>query len=258
LSVLLQAIRAHDVKQVVRLFQYPFRLNAPGLPYPIPVSSPAELARMYDMVLNPVMRCAIETSHLPTPAAPHPAYKLAIAEGVVSLADGRVIAVRTSDGMKITRMTAAHGSKAPARPPQRLIASWRVQASGRLAYDDVDAYLMRLRAGAHLTITIEGFPGHSLLLRVREAATKALLRGGRNRIRKKRGPCAFLSQATTASKSSAIRPYCDPDLTYVLTSPFDREVIRSRQRYPTDRAPLYPAGRWAHLVGALRVQLHKH
>src|SRR5437870_814240 len=91
LSVLLQAIRAHDVKQVVRLFQYPFRLNAPGLPYPIPVNSPAELTRMYDMVFNPLMRCAIETSHLPTLAAPHPAYTLAIAEGVVSLADGRVI-----------------------------------------------------------------------------------------------------------------------------------------------------------------------
>jgi hypothetical protein len=72
---------------------------------------------MYDMVFNPTMRCAIETSRLPTRAEPHPAYKLAIAEGVVTIADGRVIAARTSDGMKITRMTLLLGSKASMRSP---------------------------------------------------------------------------------------------------------------------------------------------
>jgi hypothetical protein len=216
LTAFLQAIRARDVKGVAGLFQYPFRLNAPGIPYPIAVNSPAELARLYDIVFNPTMRCAIETSRVPSSADPHPAYKLAMVDGVVTIADGRVVAVRTNDVMKITRMTLLMGSKAPARPPQRLSPSSRTQASGRLAYDDRDIYLLSLKAGSELTATIEEFPGRSLLLRVREAATNALVRGAATEFSRK-----WVARAPQGGdyRIEVVRntAYCDPEVTYVLT-----------------------------------------
>ena len=216
-NILLRAMQAHNVKQVAGLFQYPFRLGAPGVPLPIPVNSPAELIRMYDMVFNPAMRCAIETSRIPNRSEPRPPFKMAIAEGVVTLADGRVIASRTKDGMRITRMTLLMGTKAPARPPQRLNPSSRAQASGRLAHDDVDAYLVSLRAGSDLTVAVEGFPGRSLLLRVRDAATNALVQGAPtefSRTWNARVPQAGDYRIEIVRNTG----YCDPDVTYVLTA----------------------------------------
>jgi|SRR5579872_1971523 len=216
LSAFLQAIRAHDVTRVVALFQYPFRLNAPGLPFPIPVNSPADLAGLYDTVFNPTMRCAIETSRLPTQTDPHPRYKLGIAEGVITIADGRIIATRTSDGMKITRMMLLIGSAPRVRPPQRLSPSSRVLASGRLVYDGVDIYLISLRAGAELTATIEEFPGRDLILRVREVGTNTVLRGAGTEF-SRTWTARVPHSGDCRIEIARNMPYCDPEITYVLT-----------------------------------------
>lgn len=121
------------------------------------------------------------------------------------------------DGMRITRMTLLTGTKAPARPPQRLSLSSRVQASGRLAYDDVDAYLVSLRTRSDLTVAIEGFPGRSLLLRVRDAATKTLVQGASTEFSRTRS--ARVPQAGDYCIEGARNTgYCDSDVTYVLTA----------------------------------------
>jgi hypothetical protein len=42
------------------------------MPYAIAVNSKADIVRMYDLIFNPIMRCAIERSTLSTRDVPHP------------------------------------------------------------------------------------------------------------------------------------------------------------------------------------------
>jgi hypothetical protein len=220
-AVLLSALRAHDVRQVTSLFQYPFRITVTGVPYPVAVATRGEMARLYDTVFNPAMRCAIEQSRVATRDDPHPPYKLAFADGVVTMGDGRVIATRTANGFRITRMSVLAGAKSPAHAPERLPSTGKppadFQRSGRLDYDDVDAYVVRLRAGDILTAHIERFPGRALVLRVVDAAAgRGLAGGGVNEFA--RAWSARISRAgdyrVEVARAGA---YCDPEVTYVLT-----------------------------------------
>jgi hypothetical protein len=92
----------------------------------------------------------------------------------------------------------------------------QVQTSGRLGYDDTDVYLIRLGAGAGLAARIEGFPGSSLLLRVRDPHTNRLLRGAPTELAR-----SWISRVERTGEYrieiARNTPYCDPDLTYILT-----------------------------------------
>jgi hypothetical protein len=218
LAKLREGLRTRNVRLVTALCQYPFRITVPRLGYPVAVNTPADMARLYDVVFNPLMRCAIERSDLPSVDVPHPAFKLAIADGVVTLADGRVIAVRTPEGFKITRLTLLPGAKPPTRGPRFLTLfrkEGQVQTSGILAYDDVDAYVIRLRQNVEFSARIEGFPGRALVLRVRAPGGSVL-----------RGAATEFARAWTGRSAEAGEyrieiarktAYCDPEVTYVLT-----------------------------------------
>jgi len=206
-ATLLMALRAHDVRQVADLFQYPFRMTVTGVPYPVAVNTRTEMTRLYDTVFNPTMRCAIEEK------------RMAFAEGVVTLADGQVIATRTERGFRITRMSVLAGARSPAHVPQRLSLSVRpadFQLSGRLDYDNLDAYLLRLKVGDTLTANIERFPGRALVLRVRDVTAGVELAGAGGEFAR--------TWRARASRTGEYRVevaraggYCDPDVTYVLT-----------------------------------------
>ena len=202
---LLDALTAHNTRQVAALFRYPLRIFAPGVAQPIALDNAASTLRMYDVMFNPVMRCAIEDG------------KRLEADGVLTLADGRVIAQRTPQGFKITRMTLLLGSKPPANPPQHVAfaARWgEIQRAGRLAFDDVDVYVVNARDGNTLRAAIEGFPGRALLLRVRDQRGE-LVKGAATEFA--RVWSAPLQDGTYRVEVARNGGYCKADVTYVLT-----------------------------------------
>lgn len=216
---LLEGLRRHDVGRVTRLFKYPFRMMVDGLGLPVAVSSQIEMARLYDSVFNPAMRCAIEQSQLPTRENPRPTFQLAVVDGVVSLANSRLIAVRSDGVFKITRLSLLPGATSPRRRPQELTLSpkqAKTQASGRLSHDDVDTYLIHLLSRTALAVQIEGFPGSSLSLHIQETGNGAIKRGSATESARR---WTGLIEKTgdyriEVSRSTA---YCDPELAYVLT-----------------------------------------
>jgi len=207
LTRLLDGLRAHNTRQVAAMFRYPIRMIVAGLGHPIAVSDSAQLVQMYDLIFNPIMRCAIEDG------------RVRRAEGVVSLADGRVVAERTAGGFKITRLTMLVASKPAVRGPQPIIFPSRRgerQVSGRLAYDDVDTYTVAARKGDLLSARIDRFPGRALVLRVRQHASGRLLNGASTEYaRTWNAPVPDNGEyRVEVARSGA---YCDPDVTYVLT-----------------------------------------
>ena len=215
---LVDALQRGDRRWLAGVFRYPFRIGVPGFPYPMYVENSQKMIRIYDEVFNPAMRCAIEESRAAEPGQPPPKHALLLAEGVVSMADGRVVAERTSEGFRITRMTLVVGARIAPRPPQRVAfekGQSVVRFSGRLEGDASDVYILGVKKGQLLDAAIERFPGRALALRMVDAAS---------------GRSVNPNAGESARSISAVAPgggdyrievvrhaaFCDPAVTYQL------------------------------------------
>ena len=127
---LVAALASGNARQIAALVKYPLRVSHGMLAYPIPVENAAAMVQMHRLFFTPEMRCAIEESRVPRDGQPRPRFPLLVADGVVSLADGRVVAERTPQGFRITRLTVDRpGGGAAQRQAQRGDASPGVTAS---------------------------------------------------------------------------------------------------------------------------------
>jgi hypothetical protein len=216
---LINAISNGNRREVAGMFRYPARVTVASLPYPVAVKDTAAMLQMFDLFFTPEMRCAIEQSRVPEPGGPRPKYALLVADGVVSLADGRILAERTPAGFKVTRMTILGEGGAPPGKPRNVVFRWGVgetQYSGRLAGDDVDAYVLSARKGDLLQVRIERFPGRALTLRVTEQRTGRVLQGAPTEYAR---IWAAPVPETGEYRVDIVRraAYCDPAVTYLLT-----------------------------------------
>jgi hypothetical protein len=175
-----RALRMGDRHAVTGLLRYPARVSVKQRPYPIFVKDRASLVEMYDLVFTPHLRCAIVESREPAAGEPRPKYSLLLARGVVSLADGRIIAERSRGKYQITRMSSfGDTSTRLGRPrPVTFAAGQReLELAGRVAEAGADAYVVVARAGARLQAAIRGFPAGSLSLRVSRRGSETFLDG---------------------------------------------------------------------------------
>src|SRR5207247_2239204 len=147
---------------------------ASGLAIPRPDA--VAFIKMYDLFFVPELRCAITQSggNGRSPGATAPQI---IGEGISI--GGLVWAQRVNSRFNITRLTVPPSSeparRAP-RTPQRIGFTSRqpvLQFSGRLARDDVDAYVLWARKDQVLQATIQGFSGHDAEVEVVAATTGA-------------------------------------------------------------------------------------
>ena len=215
---LVQSLATGNRQAVARLFDYPMRVTVPGLPLPIAVRDAATVVSMYDSLFTPEMRCAIEQSRASSASAPAPKYALGVADGVITLAGGRVIAERRGAGFRITRFTVLGQPSAP-RKPRHVVYGWGVgetQFAGTLGGGDVDGYVVSARKGDLLQARIERFPGRSLVLRVTHLPSKRIITGAPSEYAR--------TWATTLDDDGDYRVdvvhaagFCDPAVTYVIT-----------------------------------------
>jgi hypothetical protein len=179
-SELQRALRTGDRDAVAGLLRYPSRVSVKQRPFPIYVKDRAALMEMYDMVFTPHLRCAIVESREPAEGEPRPKHSLLLARGVVSLADGRIIAEGSRGKYQITRMTSfGDTSTRLGRPrPVTFDAGRReVELAGRVAEAGTDAYVVVARAGVRFEAAIKGFPAGSLSLRVSRRGSDTFLDG---------------------------------------------------------------------------------
>lgn len=216
---LISALASGNPRQIAALVKYPIRVTT-VLPHPIPVNTAAEMVTMQHLFFTPEMRCAIEESRVARPGQAAPRFAMLVAEGVVSLASGRVIAERTPQGYRITRLTVLGQAAGPANArPKPVIFRWGEGErwfSGRLGGDGVDGYLITARAGDLLQAKIERFPGRSLQLRVTEVGTGRVIQGAQteySRLWAARVPAAGDYRLDVVRRAA----YCDPSVTYLLT-----------------------------------------
>jgi hypothetical protein len=175
-----RAVRMGDRDAVAGLLRYPARVSVKQRPYPIFVKDRASLVDMYDLVFTPHLRCAIVESREPAQGEARPKHSLLLARGVVSLADGRIVAERSRGKYQITRMSSfGDTSTRLGRPrPVTFAAGQRqVELGGRVAEAGADAYVVLARAGVRLQAAIRGFPAGSLSLRVSRRGSDAFLDG---------------------------------------------------------------------------------
>ena len=176
---LVAAIASGNRAQVAALFAFPIRVTA-TLPYPIPVDNRAEFLRMYNLLFTAEMRCAIEQSRVAQPGKPQPAWAMRAADGVVSLANGRVLATRTPAGFRVTSLTILGAPAASSGRTTKVGLPWgsgRMQYAGRLALSERDRYVLAARKGDRLQARIERFPGRTLQLQVTHRPTQQIVRG---------------------------------------------------------------------------------
>jgi len=173
-----RALRMGDRDAVAGVVRYPARVSVRQRPFPIYVKDRAALADMYDMVFTPHLRCAIVESREPA-AGERPKHSLLLARGVVSLADGRIIAEGSRGKYQITRMTSFGDTSTRLRPRPVIFDAGRreVELAGRVAEAGADAYVVVARAGARLQVAIRGFPAGSLSLRVSRRGSETFLDG---------------------------------------------------------------------------------
>ena len=184
-----RALRMGDRDAVAGVLRYPARVSVRQRPFPIYVKDRAALADMYDMVFTPHLRCAIVESREPA-AGGRPKHSLLLARGVVSLADGRIIAEGSRGKYQITRMTSFGETSTRLRPrPVTFDAGRReVELAGRVAEAGADAYVVVARAGIRLQAAIRGFPAGSLSFASRGGAVKRpLMARGRQEAPGRRG-----------------------------------------------------------------------
>jgi len=203
---LLDALHSGSRSRVASLFAYPLRVSVPGVPLPVVIGDGKALASLYDTVFTPELLCAIEHTALTS------------ADGVASLAGGRIVAVRQGAGLKVNRLTSV-GQPVWPRKPQQVTFRWgsgETQFSGTLSAGHVDSYVVDARAGTLLQARIERFPGRSLALTVTDVATGQRLQGSASEYAR--------TWAARMPKDGAYRvdvlhkgSFCDRPVNYVLT-----------------------------------------
>ena len=177
-----RAFRTADRKTVATLVRFPARVSVKQRPFPIYVKDRDALEQMFDLVFTPNLRCAIVDSREPVAGTPRPTHALLLASGVVSFADGRVIAERTQGKYQITRLTSFGDTSTRLGKPRTVTfaAGQRtVELGGRVAELGADAYIVVGNAGDHLRVGISGFPAGSLWLRVSRRGRDTFLDGGK-------------------------------------------------------------------------------
>jgi hypothetical protein len=215
---LVTAIASGNRSQVAALFAFPMRVTA-VLPYPIPIDNRAEFLRMYTLLFTAEMRCALEHSRMPQPGRALPPWAMRVADGVVSLANGRVIANRTAAGLRITSLTILGAPGSSTGRTTKVGFRWgsgQTQYTGRLALSERDRYTVSARKGALLQARIARFPGRTLQLVVTHRATEQQVRGGPSEFA--RTWAARLPEDGEYDVEVVRRaPYCDPPVEYLLT-----------------------------------------
>ena len=162
-----RAFRTGDRQVVASLMRYPARVSVRQRPFPIYVKDRDALEQMYDMVFTPDVRCAVVDSREPVAGEPRPRHTLLIASGVVSLADGRVIAERAQGKYQITRLTSFGDTSTRLGQPRTVRFSNgqpTVELAGRVAELGADGYIVVASAGDRLRAAISGFPSWFSLL----------------------------------------------------------------------------------------------
>lgn len=218
LDQLQHAVDSGDRPGVARLFRYPSTVLASG--FNIPVASTQELLRMYELVFNSEMRCAIVESGIARAGAPRPKHPVSVQPDGLTIAGGLVWAQKSGTQYRVSRVRVpaavsySHVSE-PRRvrfpPNQRGEKS--VQYYNWLQRDDMDPYILTGRKGQFLQTRIEGFQGGDATLRVIEAGSPAGTTS-RDSVRTWSG---YLP-ATSEYRIEVVRlaPYCDPAIMYKL------------------------------------------
>jgi len=214
-----RAFRTGDRQTVASLVRFPARVSVRQRPFPIYVKDREALEQMYDMVFTPNVRCAVVDSREPVAGEPRPKNALLLASGVVSLADGRVIAERTQGKYQITRLTSFGDTSTRLGKPRPVTfpgGQPTVELGGRVAELGADAYIVAARAGDHLRAAIKGFPAGSLWLRVSRRGSDTFLDGGG------KGDSVWEARLTEAGEYlvEVVRraPYCEPPVISHLLS----------------------------------------
>jgi hypothetical protein len=221
---LLAAIDSGNPRQIAALVKYPIRVRHGMLAYPIPVQNQAAMVDMVRLFFTPELRCAIEESRVPRPGQPKPRYAMLVADGVVSLADGRVVAERTPQGYRITRLDVIGNAAGPNPKPRDVLFPYglgQMMYSGRLATDGVDGYVVTARAGDLLQVKTERFPGRALQIRVTDERSGAVLKGAStefSRLWATRLPGDGRYRIDIVRRAA----YCEPAVTYLVTIGLER------------------------------------
>jgi len=211
-----RAFRTGDRQTVATLVRFPARVSVRQRPFPIYVKDREALEQMYDMVFTPNVRCAVVDSREPVAGEPRPKNALLLASGVVSLADGRVIAERTQGKYQITRLTSFGDTSTRLGKPRPVTfpnGRRTVEFGGRVAELGADGYIVVASAGDRLHAAISGFPSGSLWLRVSRRGSDTFLDGGAL-VRGGKGGTVWEAGLTETGEYlvEVVRraPYCEP------------------------------------------------
>jgi hypothetical protein len=172
------AFRVNDLAAVADLVRYPARVLVARRPFPIYVNDRDALSEMYDLIFTPQLRCAVRESREPADGAPPPEYRMLLAPGVVSMAGGRIVAVRAEGKYRITHIASFGDTSTRGAPrPVTFRDDRPVELGGRTAEVGTDGYIVTARAGDRLQASIKNFPAGSLTLRVSRQGSKTFLAG---------------------------------------------------------------------------------
>jgi hypothetical protein len=216
LTQLQHAVDTGDRPGVARLFRYPSTVLASG--FNIPVANTQELLRMYELVFNSEMRCAIVESGIARAGAPRPKHPVSVQPDGVSLANGLVWAQKSGTQYRISRVSVpAAASYSHVTEPRRVRFPPNQRGEKSIEYynwlqrDDVDSYLLAGRKGQLLQVRIEGFEGGDATVRVTEAGSPP----GTSMREAVRTWSDYLP-ATSDYRIEVIRlaPFCDPSFKY--------------------------------------------
>jgi hypothetical protein len=173
------AFRVNDRAAVAGLLRYPARVLVARRPYPIYDNDRDALPELYDLVFTPQLRCAVRESREPVDGAPRPEYPLLLARGVVSMAGGRIVAVRVDGKYRITHL-ASFGDTSTRGTPR--LVTFRtgqrvMEFGGRVPEVGTDGYIVTMRAGDRLEASMRNFAAGSLSLRVSRRGSTTFLGG---------------------------------------------------------------------------------
>jgi len=216
---LLDSFARGDRTAVAAMVRYRLIVDAGGLT--VPVTSPASLLQMWDVVFPPEVRCMIEQSAIPRQGQPAPKYAISVDSTGAFFGDGRVRVDRGADGLKITRLVLPPGyGSGLAGKPKKVLFRWgkgETTYRGRLSADNVDVYLVQARAGDLLSADIS--------VRAERASVRVVQSSG-NRVLPAAAPAGGDVRRTWAGRVpengeyhvEVVRhaAYCDPPVTYQL------------------------------------------
>jgi hypothetical protein len=195
-------------------------------PFPIYIKDRDALEQLYDMVFTPHLRCAVVDSREPVACEPRPTHTLLLASGVVSLADGRVIAERTQGKYQITRLTSFGDTSTRLKPRPVTFPSGQrtVERGGRVPELGADAYIVVANAGDRLRAAISSFPTGSLWLRVSRSGSDTFLDGGKgDGVWEARLPEAAEYVVEVVRRA----PYCEPPvISHVISLSLSAQPVR--------------------------------